>query len=193
MPKTMVDFRLIAALLVTSSLAACSTPSPSAPSAPPVAVQDLGQRASADASGLYALSFNVWTGGSLQQVSSLVVGTQEMILMAHVTGSAGAPAQKGTAIFEYCSYKGVPPNDITRPDEAPKEACAQGTADWARLATVSVTAGTCPTLGTGYSCVDFGVVRIPRDVGFRFRYSPQGSGIAAGVSDAQNFTWVAGP
>jgi hypothetical protein len=32
------------------------------------------------------------------------------------------------AIFEYCPYKGVPPNGITRANEAPKEACAQGTA-----------------------------------------------------------------
>jgi hypothetical protein len=95
--------------------------------------------------------------------------------------------------FEYCSYTGLPPNDITRPDEAPKEACEQGTGSWARLGSKSVAAGTCPSLGTGYACLDFGVVRIPRSVGFRFRYSPQGSDIAAGTSEAHNFTWVSAP
>ena len=47
--------------------------------------------------------------------------------MAHGADSAGQPAPRGTAVFEYCSYKGRS-NDITRPDEAPKEACEQGLA-----------------------------------------------------------------
>jgi len=57
---------------------------------------------------------------------------------------------------------------------------------------MSVTAGRCPLLGNGYACVNFGVVQIPRDVGFRIRYEPQGSGIAAGMTVPENFTWVAG-
>ena len=40
--------------------------------------------------------------------------------------------------------------------------------------------------------MNFGVVRLPRDVGFRFRYASQGSGIASGTSQAKNFTWTAG-
>lgn len=191
MPKALLDLRVIAALFAASSIVACSTPSPVTPSASSAAVVDLSARPSAEIAGVYALSFNVWTGGAFQEVSSLSVGSQELILTAHVTSTAGAPAQKGTVTFEYCSYKGLPPNDIARADEAPKEACAQGTADWARLASKSIGGGTCPTLGIGYACVNFGVVRIPRDVGFRFRYSPQGSGIAAGVSEEKNFTWVA--
>ena len=40
--------------------------------------------------------------------------------------------------------------------------------------------------------MNFGVVRLPRDVGFRFRYASQGSGIASGTSQSKNFTWTAG-
>jgi hypothetical protein len=94
--------------------------------------------------------------------------------------------------FEYCSYKGGPPNDINRADEAPMEACTLGTASWARLTSMSVTSGRCPGLAAGYACTNFGVVRVPRDVGFRFRYASQGSGIANGTSQAKDFTWTAG-
>jgi hypothetical protein len=41
--------------------------------------------------------------------------------------------------------------------------------------------------------MNFGIVRIPRTVGFRFRYASQGSGIASGISAARNFTWIEGP
>lgn len=94
--------------------------------------------------------------------------------------------------FEYCSYKGGPSNDIERADEAPKEACTDGSARWARLTTRSVREGFCPTLGMGYACMNFGIVRIPRVIGFRIRYESQGSGIPSGMTAPENFTWVAG-
>ena len=128
--------------------------------------------------------------GTLQEVMSLPVQTAELILMASVTSSTGSAAQAGTVTFEYCSYKGGSPNDITRADEAPREACEQGTASWARLTSLSVSPGMCPALGPGYACMNFGVVRLPRDVGFRFRYASQGSGIASGTSQSKNFTWT---
>ena len=184
--------RLIAALLGAVSVVACSGESPLAPSESSVVAREQAARGSDTVSGVYQLSFTAWRAGILEEVSSLVVGRDELILKALVSNSSGTPAQKGTVTFQYCSYKGRPPNDITRADEAPKEACEQGLADWARLGSISVSAGRCPTLGTGYACFDFGVVRIPRDVGFRFRYSPKGSGIASGTSQAKNFTWVEG-
>ena len=184
--------RLIAALLSAVSVVACSGESPLAPSESSVVARELAARGSQTASGVYQLSFTARRAGILEEVSSLVVGRDELILKAFVSNSSGAPAQKGTVIFEYCSYKGGPPNDITRPDEAPKEACEQGLGNWARLGSFSLSPGTCgPTL-TGSTCWNFGIVQIPRDVGFRFRYSPQGSGIAAGTSESKNFTWVVG-
>ena len=128
---------------------------------------------------------------TLQEVTSLPVLTAELILKASVTSSTGSAAQAGTVTFEYCSYKGGPPNDITRADEAPKEACEQGTASWARLTSVSVSPGMCPGLEPGSACMNFGIVRLPRDVGFRFRYASQRSGIASGTSQSKNFTWTA--
>jgi hypothetical protein len=139
---------------------------------------------------VYDLSFTAWIGGVLQPVSSLSVKRAELILRAYVTDSSGSPAAKGRVTFEYCSYKGGPPNDITRADEAPKEACEDGQATWARLDSVSVGSIFCPSAGAGYACVNFGIVSIPRVVGFRIRYEPQGSGIPAGMTAPENFTWV---
>ena len=171
--------------------AACSVESPVEPTPTSVIPREQSAKGSPTAPGVYDLSFNILQSGTYQEVSSLPVRSQELILKAYVTGGSGSPAQKGTVTFEYCSYRG-PANDINRPDEAPLEACALGTAAWARLASISVTAGRCPQLGNGYACVNFGVVQIPRDVGFRIRYEPQGSGIAAGMTAPENFTWVAG-
>jgi hypothetical protein len=190
MKKPTIASRLIIALLGTVAAGACSGGSPAAPTPSSVMAGEQNAKGSLAAPGVYDLSFNVFENGTYQEVSSLPVKSQELILKAYVTDSSGSPAQKGTVTFEYCSYKG-PANDINRPDEAPLEACAQGNASWGRLASISVTAGRCPLLGNGYACVNFGVVQIPRDVGFRIRYEPQGSGIAAGTTPPENFTWVA--
>lgn len=141
---------------------------------------------------MYTLSFTVLGNGTYRQVSSLPVLSEELTLKAYVADSLGRPAQKGTVTFEYCSYKGGPPNDLARADEAPKEACEQGLARWSRLTSISVNGGRCPFLGTGYACMNFGIVQIPRDVGFRIRYEPQGSGIPAGETAPENFTWTVG-
>ncbi len=189
----MKKMSFVAVVVAGFALAGCSNQSPVAPASPAGSVSDTNARQSAAAPGIYDLSFNTWSGGTYQVVSSLAVDSDELILKAYVTNSLGAPATTGTVTFEYCSYKGGPPNDITRADEAPKEACEQGTASWARLTSMTVDSGRCPTLGTGYACMNFGIVHIPRDVGFRFRYASHGSSIASGMSASKNFTWVAGP
>ena len=142
--------------------------------------------------GIYELSFIASQGGVLVPVVSLPVLSQELILMAHVEDTNGNPAQAGTVTFEYCSYKGGPPNDINRADEAPKEACDAGIATWDRLARRNI-AGSCPSsLGPGNACLNFGIVRIPRDVGFRFKFAgPRRGGVDSGMSDELNFTWTA--
>jgi hypothetical protein len=192
MTKLTIAPRLVVALLGAVSAGACATESPVGPSPSSVMAGEQHAKGSQAAPGVYDLSFNVFQNGTYQEVSSLPVRSQELILKAYVADSTGGPARKGSVTFEYCSYSGGPANDIDRPDEAPLEACAEGTATWARLASMSVTAGRCPLLGNGYACVNFGVVQIPRDVGFRIRYEPQGSGIAAGMTLPENFTWVAG-
>jgi len=140
--------------------------------------------------GSYKLYFHAWRNGVLEPVSSLPVLSYELILRAFVADASGVPALSGTAVFEYCSYKGRPPNDIERTDEAPKEACDAGLASWRRLRSLDVDASTCPGFGTGNACMNFGIVRIPRDVGFRFRFSGRNRDIDPGVSEAANFTWT---
>jgi hypothetical protein len=150
----------------------------------------LSVKPSAGTPGSYTLTFLARVGGTLQEVTSLPVLSTELILKASVTSSTGTAAQAGTVTFEYCSYKGRPSNDINRPDEAPKEACDQGTATWARLRLYATSE--CPASVAGFACTSFGRVRIPRDVGFRFRYASQGSEIPSGTSEPKNFTWTAG-
>ena len=115
------------------AFAGCANPSPVTPTAVPGAAGELSAKPSAASPGIYTLTFLARVDGTLQEVTSLPVQTAELILKASVTSSAGSAAQSGTVTFEYCSYKGGPPNDINRADEAPKEACEQGTASWARL------------------------------------------------------------
>lgn len=140
--------------------------------------------------GSYELYFHGWRNGVLEPVSSLPVLSDELILRAFIYDAFGVPAQSGTAVFEYCSYKGRPPNDIERADEAPKEACDAGLASWKRLRSVDVSIPSCPGFGIGNACMNFGIVRIPRDVGFRFRFSGRRRDIDPGVSEAANFTWT---
>jgi hypothetical protein len=138
--------------------------------------------------GNYELFFFKSGPEGLEPVSSLPVCTkaacEELTLNAHITEeSSGLAAQGGLATFQYCSYKGLPPNDITRADEAPLEACEiDGTARWANLATLKVNQ-------SGDAFLDFGIVQIPRTVGFRVKYKGQGD-IVSGVSDPTNFVWT---
>ena len=172
-----LGFAVVAAI----ATAACSVERPAAPYATVDVDRAMSSRASA-AAGSYQLSF--LTNG-LQPVSTLPVSGGELILKAHVADAAtGSPATDGTATFEYCSLKRLPPNDITRADEAPLETCASGDASWARLGSVGVN-----TSGDAY--LSFGIVRIPRTVGFRFRYAGRRGNVASGSSAPANFTWVA--
>ena len=171
----------LAGLLVVGgavALVACSDQTPVAPSVNRGASGDLHAVVRA-ATGSYELSF--YTNG-LVPVTSLTV-FQELILGAHVTDGSGAPAQGGSVTFQYCSLKGLPSNDINRPDEAPSAECATKAATWANLISV-------PVDGSGNAYMNFGFVSIPRTVGFRFRYTGQGSGIANSVSAPRDFTWV---
>lgn len=192
MSKRILATRLIVALLGAVTANACSGESPVTPSPAVATTVDLSAKPSAGVPGVYDLSFNVWRDGSYQNVSSMAVNSGELLLRARVTDSSGAPALRGTVTFEYCSYRGGPRNDIERADEAPKEACEQGSAAWARLTSRSISAGGCPPPFAGYACTSFPNVLIPRDIGFRFRYAPQGSGIPAGETAPENFTWTEG-
>ena len=188
----MNKLRLVLVFVVVLASNGCSNQPPLAPGAAPAGASDSSAKPSAAAPGIYTLTFWAHVNGSLQEVTSVPVQTAELILQASVTSIAGTPAQAGTVTFEYCSYKGLPPGDIPRADEAPKEACEQGTATWDRLGSSPINTGPCRALGPGYACLNFGLVRIPRDVGFRFRYVPQRSDIAGGTSQPRNFTWTAG-
>jgi hypothetical protein len=117
----------------------------------------------------------------MEAVSTLPFG-QELVLGGHVKDSAGGAAQSGSVVFEYCSLKGIPTDDITRPDETPIESCANGSAAWVPLLTLSVNR-------SGDAYMNFGFVRVTPAIGFRVRYLGQGSNIADGTSAPRNMTF----
>jgi hypothetical protein len=168
--------RLLTVGFVASAVLACSDQTPVVPSANPGPPQEVRGVA---ALGSYELSF---FANGLVPVATLTV-FQELILGAHVADGSGAPAQGGLVTFQYCSLKGGPPNDINRADEAPSAACDTRDAAWANLVSVRVD-------GSGNAYMNFGFVSIPRTVGFRFRFTGQGTGIANGTSAPKDFTWV---
>lgn len=170
----------LAAFIGAVALVACSDQTPVTPGLGSSAPTDARAVAGA-ATGSYQLSFFKSVAGVLEPVSSLTI-YEELILGAHVADGSGAPAQGGSVTFQYCSLKGGPSNDINRPDEAPSSECATRAASWANLVSVPVNA-------SGDAYMDFGFVIIPRTVGFRFRYSGQGSGISNGTSAPADFTW----
>jgi hypothetical protein len=176
--------RTIVAVVGTAALVACSPEAVVAPASATMmtASAALSARGSQVGAGTYVLSF---VDNHLQPVTTLLVGGPELILAAHVADAAGNPAQRGSVSFQYCSLNGLPSNDITRADEAPSADCASGAATWTQLTSVRVDA-------SGNAYMDFGLVRIPRTVGFRFRYLSQGSSIPNGVSAPADFTWVSG-
>lgn len=173
---------LIVAGLAVVALLACSGESPVSPGAAPEGNGGLDLLAKS-VPGSYELSFFKSDSSGLEPVDSLPVLSQELILGAHVAAAgSGLPAQSGAVTFQYCSFKGLPPNDITRADEAPSSACGDGSATWKSLTTV-------PVNTSGNAFMNFGIVQIPRTVGFRFRYLSQGSGIAGGMSAPRDFKW----
>ena len=152
------------AVAVALACAACSIESPVAPGIAPAAVSLSSAKAQA-VPGSYELSF-FFSG-------------PELILKAHVADAvSGAPAQGGTATFQYCSLKGGPTLQM-RP--LPGVECESGgSGSWVRLAKITVNA-------SGDAFLDFGIAPAIATVGFRFLYSGERGGIASGVSAPLDF------
>ena len=120
---------------------------------------------------------------SRQEVSQLRFG-QPVMLQAIIKDASDAPAQKGLVVFQYCSLKGRPPNDINRIDEAPLEACeVTGEGAWANLGSVSVN-------GSGVAEREVCCHLFTPTIGFRYKYLGQGSGIMNWAIIPQNFNWI---
>jgi hypothetical protein len=119
-----------------------------------------------------------------QEVFTLPAGgLSQVTLRVHVEDAQNQPATGGTVTFQYCSLKGRPPNDFDRADEAPSSACDDGSATWAVLGQAAVD-------GAGNAEFAFCCPQVARTVGFRGKYMGKGSGIANGLTDPEDFTWV---
>ncbi len=159
------------AVIAAVAFVACSDQSPVAPGATPDGIRDLSLLAQG-VQGSYELE--------------LFLSGSELILKAHVSELvSGEPAQGGRVIFQVCLLKGGPTLQMV---PLPSSECdSGGSGNWVHLAGLQIDAGTCPGLGSGFACLNFGIAPSTATVGFRFRYIGQGSGIANGVSDPQDF------
>ena len=163
---------VIVALAATFTLIACSERSVVAPDR---ASPTVGLAVRSAATGSYVISFLKETTTGLAPAADAEPTGTYLALKSEVRDAAGNLAQSGSVRYEYCWSHG---------DYAPSASCQSGTGSWRRLLTVSV-----DPIG---SLVGFGTCSTPRTIGFRFTYSGRNSGIASGVSQVKDFTWVAG-
>jgi hypothetical protein len=117
-------------------------------------------------------------GASGTYVLTVVVAGLGAQLQAYVTDASGTPAQTGTAVFQYCRSRGAP---------APAAECTSGLGRWAFWGRAGIIAD---GQFEGYALMAYHLAPAPgTTIGFRFRYSGQGSGIANGTSLPVDFSW----
>jgi hypothetical protein len=138
--------------------------------------------------GIYELSF-LGTPGLFPIEDGILPVGDELVLKAHVTDLLGTPASGGSVTFQFCGRSGG--QSFFNMDPAPSRECdIDGTARWLTILTQKVTDGTCPGAGPGFACMNFGAVRSPRTIGFRFRYASQRSEIQSGISPSRDASWI---
>ena len=166
------------------SAAACAGQSPTAPAQGSTLVpSSQGVSAAATQAAVVPGTYTLIFLNRGIEVTTMPV-LNELALKARVTDSLGQPAQTGTVTFEDCS-RGGRPNDINNADEAPMSECASGTAAWKSLRRLSVNQ-------FGEAIIGFGFVRIPRTIGFRFRYTGgKRAGIADGIGGPRDIEFTA--
>src|SRR5215218_828289 len=118
--------------------------------------------------------------GTLYQLSvyATTFGTGA-VLDAYVLDAFGAPATSGSAVFYYCSLHGNP---------APSETCLTGGGHWIRYGSAGII-GSGPN--QGHALMSFTESQPSgTTIGYRFKFSGQGSGIASAPGDnVADYTW----
>jgi len=144
-------------------------------------IQPTARAAPPGVPGTYELSFLT---GHLTPIDSTLPVGEELVLKAHVTDGS-VDAQSGAVTFQVCARPGGGGSD-----PGPSSDCdIDGTRTWTRLSAAKVYPGRCPGEGPGFVCVNVGASTSPRTNGYRFRYNPQGSGIAPG-SATRDASWI---
>jgi hypothetical protein len=102
-----------------------------------------------------------------------------LVIIGHIRDTSGNPATDGVVVFQYCSFKGVPP---TQAHEAPSSACLDGSGRWHTIA-FRIDVGLSGDVSYVYGPVDPSI----NVIGFRFKCT-RGSEIADGASDPTD--WI---
>lgn len=171
---TLSRARVAAIVFGSCAFAACAGQSPVTPSrAAEIGGQDQLAGKAAAAAGTFDISFLKESTSGLQPVPDLTLGVGEyLVLKSSIADASGNPVRSGQVTYEYCTRRNV---------AAAAAECQSGSGTWTRLLSMSV-----DPIG---SLAGFGSCSTPRTIGFRFRYTAQGSGIANGVSPAKDVTW----
>src|SRR5215207_5435837 len=158
---------LILGALAPLMLVACADQSLVGPLATPQDGQYANIQARAAEGTLYQLSVYATTFGT------------GAILDAYVLDAFGAPATSGSVVFYYCSFHGNP---------APSETCLTGGGRWSRYGSSGIIGAGAKQ---GHALLTFTESQPSgTTIGFRFKFSGQGSGIASAPSDnVADYTW----
>jgi hypothetical protein len=152
----------VVVLLAGASAFACSERSPVAPepqalpASQPLAIQ------AQSVEGSYVLSFRP-TGSGLG-----------VILAAYVAQlGSGAPADSGTATFQFCAVGKAP---------RPRADCDSGSGHWVRWGSASIIPP--PATNAGFALMTYDLAPTSgTTIGFRFRYSGRSKGDNSGIAD----------
>jgi hypothetical protein len=162
----------VVVLLFGASAFACSDRSPVAPQPQAtVALQPATIQAQVVA-GTYLLSFRPTSSGLGVVLAGYVA---ELV--------SGAPAESGTATFQFCALGSTP---------RPSADCDSGSGHWVRWGSAGIIPS--PSTDVGFALMTYDLVPTPgTTIGFRFRYNGKSrgasSGIANGVSPSADHTF----
>jgi hypothetical protein len=157
--------RFVFAVLPAFAFVACADQSPVGPDGTSES-QQYDPALAQPVEGTYTMSF-LPTGSGLG-----------VILVAYVADASG-PAESGTAIFQYCALHG---------DPAPSADCDTGSGNWVPWGRAGILPPPSQSVGFAFLTYDLAPTA-GTTIGFRFRYTGQGSGIANGVSAPADHTF----
>ena len=126
MSNAFVAARLFGALFSALTVVACSGQSPMTPSPSAAVAGDLSAKPSPAVPGVYDLSFNVYRNGTYDEVSSLAVSSQELLLKGYVADSLGRPAQTGQRDVRVLLVQGRAPERHRARGRSPKGSMRAG-------------------------------------------------------------------
>lgn len=156
--------RVVVVLFGASTLA-CADRSPVAPDAQATEASQSANIQAPTVPGTYVLFFRETSSG---------LG---VVLAGYVAElSSGAPAESGSATFQFCAVRNAP---------RPSADCDSGPGHWVRWGTAGIIPP--PSPNVGFALMTYDLVPAPgTTIGFRFQYKGRFKGESSGIEDGES-------